>query len=335
MQFKNNIFNEYSAKIGSNSLLIQGAGGNISCKDKDTLWIKASGTQLAKAQTENIFLPLSLSKTRVLITSGESDYSKAKLTDTPLRPSIETPLHALFSHKIVIHVHSVDVISVAILKNAQKKLKLCLADLNWGWIPYVKPGPALAEAILHAFPDNIPHILVLGNHGLVIAANSLEEADLILNSVLERLQINIKSFESLNDTAHFKENWIAYGYQQANASLQFLAHDYFSLQLIEKKWVLYPDHAVFLGGIPPLILPEEKLTAFFKRIGNYPPLVVVPHEGVLIKNDIKEDCLAMLICYAAILQRIQVYDDVVALSQKAIIELLHWDAEKYRQSMPR
>ena len=43
--------------FGANPLLVQGAGGNVSWKEEDTLWVKASGTWLSDASAEDIFLP--------------------------------------------------------------------------------------------------------------------------------------------------------------------------------------------------------------------------------------------------------------------------------------
>ena len=51
---------EYCERIGSNPLLVQGAGGNISWKEGDVLWIKASGMWLIDAIKENIFVSVSL-----------------------------------------------------------------------------------------------------------------------------------------------------------------------------------------------------------------------------------------------------------------------------------
>jgi rhamnose utilization protein RhaD (predicted bifunctional aldolase and dehydrogenase) len=39
----------YCSTIGRDPLLVQGAGGNVSWKEGNTLWIKASGTWLADA----------------------------------------------------------------------------------------------------------------------------------------------------------------------------------------------------------------------------------------------------------------------------------------------
>jgi len=46
---------EFCGRIGKDRLLVQGAGGNVSWKDGNTLWIKASGKWLAHAETEEIF----------------------------------------------------------------------------------------------------------------------------------------------------------------------------------------------------------------------------------------------------------------------------------------
>ena len=50
----------FCSEIGMNRLLVQGAGGNASWKENDTLWIKASGTWLVDAKSHNIFLPDSI-----------------------------------------------------------------------------------------------------------------------------------------------------------------------------------------------------------------------------------------------------------------------------------
>ncbi|MEO0633779.1 MAG: class II aldolase, partial [Pseudomonadota bacterium] len=49
-------FRALSARLGSDPLQVQGAGGNTSIKDGAVMWIKASGTQLAQANTEEIFV---------------------------------------------------------------------------------------------------------------------------------------------------------------------------------------------------------------------------------------------------------------------------------------
>lgn len=45
-----------SAKIGKDLTLIQGGGGNTSIKEKNRMWVKASGKWLSDAEKENIFV---------------------------------------------------------------------------------------------------------------------------------------------------------------------------------------------------------------------------------------------------------------------------------------
>ena len=52
----------FCEKIGADKSIIQGAGGNVSIKIDDIIWVKASGTWLADANRKNIFVPLNLKK---------------------------------------------------------------------------------------------------------------------------------------------------------------------------------------------------------------------------------------------------------------------------------
>lgn len=51
-----------SAKVGSDPLLVQAAGGNTSIKDEGVMWIKASGTWLRDADAKDIFVPLDFAR---------------------------------------------------------------------------------------------------------------------------------------------------------------------------------------------------------------------------------------------------------------------------------
>jgi len=343
MKLNNAAFRVYSAKIGTNAELVQGAGGNTSWKDEDNdcLWVKASGMQLADAVEKDIFVPLSLARIKALIQAEETDFSKAVLSSTLLRPSIETPLHALLSYKIVIHVHAVDVIAWAVLKNAPAILSSVLEGLNWAWIPYVQPGLPLSRAIIqYCLKESEANILILGNHGLVIGADSIEAVDNLLKAVLLRLKREPRGYQG--DFAKPIEQgmmpWLDYGYKLyagENRKIHLLAYDSAVLKLVQEKWVLYPDHAVFLGGIAPAVLPGEAPQAFFQRMKGYPSIVVLPYQGVLLKIDIKKEQEAMLVCYAEVISRIDKSDEVRSLEAEEILTLLNWDAEKYRQGLMR
>src|SRR5256885_4911447 len=64
-----------------------------------------------------------------------------------LRPSIETAMHAVLRHRVVIHVHSINAIAWAIRVDGPGQLRERLAGLHWQWIPYTASGIPLARQI--------------------------------------------------------------------------------------------------------------------------------------------------------------------------------------------
>jgi rhamnose utilization protein RhaD (predicted bifunctional aldolase and dehydrogenase) len=132
---------EFSAILGKDINLVQGAGGNTSLKLDGSLWIKASGKWLSHARDEAVFTAVPLDILRTAL-AGESqfDMSSLPLDASGLRPSIETSLHALMPHNVVAHVHSVNAIAWAVRKDAEESLGRVLQGINWQWIPYRRPG---------------------------------------------------------------------------------------------------------------------------------------------------------------------------------------------------
>ncbi len=55
-------FRTLSAALGQDPLQVQGPGGNTSIKSGDIMWIKASGTDLADAEHEDIFVAVNRAK---------------------------------------------------------------------------------------------------------------------------------------------------------------------------------------------------------------------------------------------------------------------------------
>src|SRR5947207_1711954 len=120
-----------SARVGSNILLTQAAGGNSSIKQDDVLWVKASGMWLADAEDRDVFVPISLSGARAALADDDERMPLADRHDSALRASIETSLHALMPHPVVLHVHSVNTIAWSVRTDAGDKLAARLHGLAW------------------------------------------------------------------------------------------------------------------------------------------------------------------------------------------------------------
>lgn len=178
---------QVSAKLGQDLDLAQAGGGNTSWKEDGTLWIKASGKWLVNAAREEMFLPVPLAD---VIQDMNAGRDTTREYQTPcgarLRPSVETSMHAVMPHAVVIHLHSVRTISWAVQSDGQDAIAERLEGLRWCWIPYIHPGFPLAGRIQEEL-DSKPDVLILENHGLVVGAETCEAAAALVSEVERRL----------------------------------------------------------------------------------------------------------------------------------------------------
>ena len=316
---------ELAAAIGGDPLLVQGAGGNVSIKTGGIMWIKASGTWLADALTSDIMLPLAL--------AGEAVAPHAWCA---LRPSIETSMHAALRHAVVLHVHHVDTIALAVRPDAAALLAERLAGLRWAFVPYCRPGPSLATAV--AALDGSADVLVLGNHGLVAAADTVAAAKALLTEVTGRLAAPARTPPPGNADV-LAALVRPHGFRQpADPSAHGLATDPASLA-IATAGVLYPDHVVFLGPAPMVVDAHEDVGAALDRWRaggpTGPSWLIVRGVGVAIAEDLACGGDAMLRCLADVAARVPAGAVVAALPTAEVEALLDWDAERYRQQLAR
>ena len=324
--------NKLAARVGSDPLLVQGAGGNISWKDGGSIFIKGSGTWLAEALSRDIYIDMDLNAVRQKIAEGGTDYLPAiRYGPVGLRPSIETALHALLPHRVVLHLHPVDVIALSVIPEAVVSIAARLERVDWEWVDYAKPGKELADAIARriVLHNVVPRVWVLGNHGLVVGEESVGALEALLEKVMARLRLPVCILQERTAIlGTVAKTWDRAGYRFVEDGFIYaLALDGRAMELCRQAWVLYPDHAVFLGDRcwldkSPVQIPEED-----------PPVVaIVPGVGVCIRKDAPKAAQSMLSCYAEVLLRLPA-GMPRALSPESVSELLHWDAEKFRKAM--
>ncbi|MEI2453370.1 class II aldolase/adducin family protein [Lysobacter firmicutimachus] len=331
----------FSARIGAEPLLVQGGGGNTSLKRGDDLWVKASGTWLAHARERELFVRLPLSQVRAAL---RHDDAEARIVDIarglPLRPSIETSLHALLPHRVVAHVHSVNALAWAVRKDAQERMRSLLTDLNWAWVPYRRPGHPLTRAVAAAIdaraPD-VPDVLVLANHGLVVGGEDCAQVAARLEAVERRLlraqrlapPSQPERLRAANDLA-----WQPPSEPLAHA----LATDAIARR-IAADGVLYPDHAVFLGARAAVVGAGERLSQAVERClrerGAMPAFALVEDAGVLVAPESSTGAQAMLHCLALLALRLNGDEPLARLDADEVAALVDWDAEAYRRALAR
>ncbi len=319
---------EVSARLGADPLLIQAATGNTSLKRDGVLWIKASGKWLAHADREEIFIPVDLAATRSRIDhnidpAGQSVVVNGKTLGT----SVETAMHAVLPHRVVLHVHSVNSIAWAVRRDGRDELAGRLAGFHWQWIPYVPSGLALARSIREALSRApLTDVLVLANHGLVICGDSCEEAEERLREFELRASISPRvppppQWEALTQLAGGTA-WRA----PQNAALHAIGCDPVSRRIVSRG-VLYPCQAIFLT--PQVVtIPQTADASWVDETAD--PFVVVEDAGVLVREKLNPCVAATLAGLAQVLQRIPESASIEYLGEADVRALLCADVYHYR-----
>lgn len=319
-------------ELSRDSLLVQGAGGNFSVKEEDTLWIKASGTWLSDAGSEQIFLPISYQEVKKLVERQDFQALPTATNDSTLRPSIETWLHAIMPQKFVIHLHALDVLALLIHKESQSELKAAGLDgIGWGFVEYVKPGPDLAVSVATLLANQPTlEVLFLENHGIVVAADNIQH----LNSLLERVRLSTGQKPVHSIIGEMPNNDIGFGYVPvADKDIHALATQPELVELVSKAWAISPDHVVFLGAQPELFSSVDDFQAEIS-VNNQSPLVVfISGIGVFSKGILDKAGQEQIRAYFELLIRQPQNQDFNNFSNEQIGELLNWDAEKYRLAL--
>ncbi|MDA8247690.1 MAG: class II aldolase/adducin family protein [Rhodospirillales bacterium] len=311
----------YSAAIGADPALVQGAGGNVSLKRDGVLWVKASGTWLARAGAQDIMVPLALAPLQDAIRADDMAAMEAcarfvRTGDNPsgLRPSIETTMHALLPHPVVVHVHCVETIAWACRADAEATLTPLLAGLAWRFVPYIRPGAPLTREIAARLRPGTD-VLVLGNHGLVVGAATVAAAGQLVAEVARRLRRTPRPVPQAGALPQVA------GYRPAGDALAHgTATDPRSLE-VARRGSLYPDHVIFLG---PGIAEAPA--------GN-PAMLVVAGQGVLLREDASPGAVALARCLADVAARLDPAEPLRVFSAAEESELLGWDAEQYRKAL--
>lgn len=328
---------QLSARLGRDLNLVQAGGGNTSIKDHDVLWIKASGKWMANAEDDDMFVPVPISDIRRNLETGSEKFPEyATNSGALLRPSVETTMHAVLPHPVVIHVHSVAAIAWAARSDGERQLQSHLDGLRWAWIPYIHPGVPLALRIRESLAQT-PDVLMLANHGLVVGGEDCESAARLLADVERRLAAPIRK-EKPADFPRLQPLSETAGWDIADNEIHSLATDIHSCR-IASSGTMYPDHCVYLGPAAPYLggdeSVEQALARYVARYQYEPGYLLVEGAGVLTSPQLSRAGRQLLVCLKRVVERISLNAPVRYLDDTQVARLMNWDAEKYRLAMAR
>ena len=350
-------FVQISKYAGERYDLIQAAGGNSSVKLNDNnLIIKASGYCLSEVNYKKGFSLVSNNEVKNILNNPKFDFilnknEREKLTKKLIystiqkkheRPSIETLLHSLLL-KYTLHTHPIVVNIISVKKKWKQILKEIFKKYKIALINYKTPGIELALELKEELNNfiNIPKIIFLQNHGLIITSDFKDELYNLNEEVISKLEsylkINFSEFKLTNRiTLLFNSN-------NLDDKITYLSQDGFINDvLIKNKNLFYglpncPDELVYCGPSAVKLNDINDIESIKKFINLYKqnPIIIIHKNLLFIRGyDLKkckeiEDVLKSHI-YILLYNKKK---DINYLSNKEIDYLSNWEAEKYRKKL--
>lgn len=192
-----------SRYYGSDNRFVIAGGGNTSYKNEEKIWVKASGSSLATI-TEDGFAVLDRTKLNLMSdkiysidATEREEQVKNDLADATLskgkRPSVETSMHNIIRYAYVVHLHPTLVNGLMCGQEAEKYLFSLFGEKNV-YIPYTDPGYVLFKKVeekIKAYRTEYntePQVIWLQNHGIFVAADTIEEIKVIYTEIIDKLE---------------------------------------------------------------------------------------------------------------------------------------------------
>lgn len=321
---------DLGGRAGRDPLLTQASTGNISAKLEDVLWIKASGKWMADAMRDDFLIPLDLREVvRECLRRGIDPVERYP------GASLETAMHAVLPHRVVLHVHCVDTIAWAVRKDAPLQLRSLLEGLRWQWLPYTATGLPLSREIEHALsaaPET--NLFVLGNHGLVIGGPDAQSVENLLIELRRRLaipprQVPPADYPGLTEICAGDSTWELPECEEVHA----LGTDVVSRTILAGG-ILYPCQTVFAGsGTLALFHPVPHRDAGDRRLSRYRgrPFLVMERCGVVVNRSAGPAERAMISGLARVVQRLSASAPINYLTEADVASISSQGAHRYRE----
>lgn len=294
----------------------QGAGGNISVKEKNVLWIKASGVRLSSVTNTTGYVKCRLSKIQECYKNENEDLEETVIGGPNKKPSMETFFHLLPKSHIV-HIHPTFfctyLCSTELCSIFKSKME------NTLYIPYIKPGLSLAKSILAKYTDE--SVIFLENHGIILLADSVESVIRLYEETLTKLETIVQGKSN--------ESSISIEYRLQKLSNQIVKPIYGIPPLPSSFLAISPDHFLFLQKNPLLTSKnrlEEDFQNWMKHNSSVPSVVQVDFQiyTLALTYEVCTNKEEYLRSY------LEIYQTATTLREEHLEELLTCPKEKIR-----
>ncbi|HRT82012.1 MAG TPA: class II aldolase/adducin family protein [Oscillospiraceae bacterium] len=355
----------FSNLYGSDKNLVLAGGGNTSAKSDSILYVKASGHSLAGID-KNGFAKMNLSSVREIFAKeypfedktreaqALEDLMAARAAGEEKRPSVETSLHALFPQTFVLHLHPATVNGLACSVKGKSFADEIFGD-EYIWVDSCKPGYSLAKLCSSLVSDfekrkgKAPQIILLQNHGIFFAGDSLAELDKLLFDTIKAIKSKIK------EEAEIGEEGIAgIRSQEVLGTLKSVDEPFesaiFCSNALSRRFTaskkaakpmmrpFTPDHIVYCGAHPLFIEADDdaakKYKEYIKLFKTKPKIVMVESEGFWALGDSEKSALNARDLFLDAM-KIAVYSESFGgplhMEPDLVDFIVNWEAESYRQ----
>ncbi len=361
---------EISRYYGADPDFVRAGGGNTSLKTDDHIYIKSSGVSLAHIQPSDFVQLDRKGLQRIWENRGKdivSDMMSAKTKkESDKRPSVETLLHDLLPQRYVVHTHPALVNGLTCGKNGKSKASELFSEEAL-WIPTVNPGFTLASTIKSAIKKHgekyrrHPQILLFQNHGLVVAADSLEEMKTVTDKVISKLASEILRRPDFSPVPVDSEraSLLAPAIRmllkeedegsicvfQTNAEISRLVNNRRAFSPVCSAFS--PDHIVYCGQAPLFVSAcrdidhqykalETALKDYRKRNGVSPQIVAIEKLGIFAWGLSKKSADITLSVFKDAV-KVSIYSEAFGgprfMPPDQIDFIVKWEIEAYRKSV--
>ena len=368
---------EVSRWYGQKNEYVIAGGGNTSYKNDDHLWITASGINLGSID-ENGFCVLDRAKLNAIPNQQFSNDSATREEQVKnallnarvdpgsgLRPSVETSLHNLFNYSFVVHTH-MTLVNGLMCSNLAGQKSLVIFGVEVLYVPYSDPGYILFKIIAekiaeyNAIFNHDPKVVLIQNHGIFVAADTVEEIHEIYADVKTKLQSTFEAFpetqeipvakklievlpavrmllsdEKLKVATAFNSSWVANFISNKESFDKGIAKPFNPDQMV---YCMSEYLFIENSNSSETIIEEAKIriTDFKNRKGAVPKVIFIQNEGVIVAEDspVSVDYLKDIVndfCEIGVLSENFGGPHPLTAEQATFIE--NWEVENYRKKV--
>ena len=292
----------------------------------------------------------------------KNDLAAATLTKGK-RPSVETSMHNVIDFAFVVHLHPTAVNGLMCANSAESDLKK-LFGAKALYIEYTDPGYVLfkkVEDAIKAFraEDGAePAVIWLQNHGIFVAANSIEEVKVLYTKVLDTLEKGIKFPVPSEEraTCSFTEQILPgirmilskEGLKTLKVRKNGLIKHFYDTEEAQAKIAkpFTPDAIVYCKSNyiflnheePEAVLAEaaKQIPAFTAKFGYQPKIFLIKGIGLVAVGDNAAQCDIILDVFEDAM-KIAFFSESFGgphpMTQAQIDFIDNWEVENYRRSV--